>query len=222
MKNKKWVKILVIIAIVVALLVALSHFVVLPMMKNFFMNSWQDKPVIYLYPEQKTDISVKLDYNGELTCTYPDYGSGWNVTAEPDGRLVNKVDGQEYSYLFWEGISNAANYDFSKGFVVPGAETATFLRDKLSLLGLTPAEYNEFIVFWLPRMQDNPYNLITFQQERYSDNAPLTITPMPDSMLRVFMAYKPLEQAISIEPQQLDTFDRTGFAVVEWGGSEVQ
>ena len=29
------------------------------------------KPVIYLYPEEDTEVTVKLDYNGLLTCTYP-------------------------------------------------------------------------------------------------------------------------------------------------------
>lgn len=29
------------------------------------------KPVIYLYPEEETAVTVKLDYAGALTCTYP-------------------------------------------------------------------------------------------------------------------------------------------------------
>ena len=29
------------------------------------------KPVIYLYPEAETDVTVTLDYDGELTCVYP-------------------------------------------------------------------------------------------------------------------------------------------------------
>ena len=29
------------------------------------------KPVIYLYPEKETTVTVKLDYAGTLTCTYP-------------------------------------------------------------------------------------------------------------------------------------------------------
>ncbi|MCL2670869.1 MAG: hypothetical protein FWF10_02405, partial [Clostridiales bacterium] len=37
------------------------------------------KPVIYLYPETPTEISVKLQYNGTLDCTYPAYDNGWNV-----------------------------------------------------------------------------------------------------------------------------------------------
>ena len=47
-----------------------------------------EKPVIYLYPEQETTVSVSLDYAGTLTATYPAYENGWTVTAEPDGTLV--------------------------------------------------------------------------------------------------------------------------------------
>jgi hypothetical protein len=176
------------------------------------------KPVIYLYPPAESVIHVTLEYNGELTCAYPVGAGEWTVTAYPDGRLVNHADGKEYSYLYWEGLCDTA-YDFSKGFVVRGTDTAAFLQQKLALLGLTPREYNEFIVYWLPLMQENPYNLVTFQGIAYTSNALLTITPRPDSLLRVFMAYKPLDHAIAIEEQTLTGFQRTGFTVVEWGGS---
>ena len=88
-------------------------------------------------------------------------------------------------------------------------------------MGLTPREYNEFIVYWLPRMQDNPYNLITFQEEAYTQHAELDVTPKPDSVLRVFMAYQGLEKPISVEEPEITAFERTGFTVVEWGGTEV-
>lgn len=178
------------------------------------------KPVIYLYPEQEIEVSVQLDYDGELTCTYPAYEDGWSVTAQPDGTLTDEA-GKQYSYLFWEGETDI-EYDMSRGFVVKGSDTAEFLQEKLSYLGLTPREYNEFIVYWLPKMQDHPYNLIAFQQEAYTDSAALTITPQPDSILRVFMAYQPLEQPVEIEEQVLAPFAREGFAVVEWGGTEIR
>ena len=178
------------------------------------------KPVIYLYPEQETTVSVSLDYAGMLTATYPAYEDGWTVTAEPDGTLYDE-NGDEYSYLFWEGENNT-DYDFSKGFCVAGADTADFLREKLAEIGLIPREYNEFIVYWLPKMQDNPYNLISFQSERYTDIAKLDIVPTPDSVLRVFMAWKPLHRAQNIEPQTFTSFARDGFTVVEWGGCEVK
>ena len=178
------------------------------------------KPVIYLYPEQETTVSVSLDYAGTLTATYPAYENGWTVTAEPDGTLHDE-NGDEYSYLFWEGENNT-DYDFSKGFCVAGADTADFLREKLAEIGLTPREYNEFIVYWLPKMQDNPYNLISFQSETYTDAAKLDIDPTPDSLLRVFMAWKPLGRPQNIEPQTFASFERNGFTVVEWGGCEVK
>lgn len=52
-------------------------------------------------------------------------------------------------------------------------------------MGLTPKEYNEFIVYWLPQMQKNKYNYITFQNEAYTGSAVLNINPKSDSMLRV-------------------------------------
>lgn len=179
-----------------------------------------EKPVIYLYPEQKTAVSVSLDYAGTLTATYPAYEDGWRITAEPDGTLYDE-NGNEYSYLFWEGENNT-DYDFSKGFCVAGADTADFLREKLAKIGLTPREYNEFIVYWLPKMQENPYNLISFQSERYTDTAKLDIDPEPDSVLRVFMAWKPLSKPQTIEPQTFTPFARDGFTVVEWGGCEMK
>ena len=179
------------------------------------------KPIIYLYPTVQTDISVQISLNGKLTCTYPEYNDGWNVTANPDGTLINKADGREYSYLYWEGKGNA-NWDFSKGFVVKGVDTIEFLQEKLEYLGLTARELNEFIVYWLPLMKDNKYNLITFQTTEYENNAKLYINPEPDSVLRVFMAYKALDKYVEIPRQQLSTFSRSGFTVVEWGGTEVK
>ena len=177
------------------------------------------KPVIYLYPEEETEICLRLDYDGELTCTYPAYEDGWTVTAAPDGTLRDE-SGQTYNYLYWEGVTQA-EYDFSKGFCVPGGKTASFLEDALSRLGLTRREANEFIVYWLPRMEPSPYNLIAFQAEAYTDHARLSVTPEPDSLLRVFMAWKPLKAPADLPAQELPTFDRTGFTVVEWGGAEL-
>ncbi len=179
------------------------------------------KPVIYLYPEKETEVSVKLDYKGKLICTYPAYENGWRVLAFPDGTLKELASGMEYSYLFWEGECDMA-FDLSRGYCVKGEDTAVFLQNILSEMGLTPCEYNEFIVYWLPKMQNNAYNLITFQGKNYTDAAPLTVTPTPDSMLRIFMVYQPLSEAVEIEAPEITPFERKGFSVIEWGGTEVK
>lgn len=178
-----------------------------------------EKPVVYLYPDREMQVEVKLDYEGDLLLSYPEYREGWRVKARPDGTLISSDDGREYSYLFWEGEDDH-RYEMSRGFVVKGEDTAEFLREKLSLLGLTPREYNEFIVYWLPRMKENAYNLICFQGEEYTKRAKLSIEPSPDSMLRVFMVYQPLDAPISVEEQELRSFERRGFSVIEWGGKE--
>lgn len=63
------------------------------------------KPVIYLYPEQTTDVHVHLPLRGDWLVTYPQISvdDTRSVTAQPDGTLTNHTDGEEYSYLFWEG-----------------------------------------------------------------------------------------------------------------------
>ncbi len=179
-----------------------------------------EKPVIYLYPTEETDVTVKLDYDGTLTATYPAYENGWRVTASPDGSLRDDA-GREYYCLFWEGVGGE-EYDFSRGFCVAGSDTSAFLEDALAKLGLTDREANEFLIYWLPRMEGNAYNLIAFQTDRYTDSARLTIHPAPDTLLRVFMAWKPLTKAVDIQPQTLTAPERCGFTAVEWGGAEVK
>ena len=184
-----------------------------------------DKPVIYFYPTEKTDISVQLQYEGEIIADYPKYDStieGWKITAYPDGRIIDWADELEYSYIFWEGIPKTSiDWDLSQGFVVKGSDTREFLQKTLLEIGLTPKEYNEFIVYWYPLMKDNTYNLIHFAGSQYTEIAKLTITPEPDSILRVFMVFKPLDKKIDIEEQEIYPFERKGFTVIEWGGSKV-
>ena len=178
----------------------------------------QRKPVIYLYPEETTDVFVRLEHNGKLTTTYPEYLDGWHVTAEPDGTLTD-ASGMTYNYLYWEGISTV-EYDFSTGFCVKGSETAEFLEKALSELGLTRREANEFIVYWLPLMEKNKYNVISFQKDVYTENAKLIISPEPDTVIRVFMAWYGSNKPVKLQEQELMFTERNGFTVIEWGGSE--
>lgn len=204
-----------------ALLLVISFvFVLTGCVRNNVPINNEEKPVIYLYPEEETLISVKLDYNGELTSTYPAYENGWNAIAQPDGTLIDPETGREYYCLFWEGATNV-EYDLSEGFVVPGNETEAFLEESLAVLGLTEREANEFIIYWLPQMEGNAYNLISFQNETYTDNAELNINPAPDSVLRVFMVWQGLNEPVEVKPQVLKGTERTGFTVVEWGGCEI-
>lgn len=177
------------------------------------------KPVIYLYTEEEREVSVKLDVNGELLCSYPLYGDGWTVTAAPDGTLTDKNG--TYGYLFWEADMSAVEFDMSEGFCVKGADTEEFFRENLSFIGLNDKEIADYLEFWLPHLTKNAYNYITFQTDCYTDNARLTVSPTPDSIIRVYTFIKPLDEAIQTTEPVLEHFERTGFTVVEWGGGVV-
>ena len=180
------------------------------------------KPAIYLYPEERLDVSVDVKLKeGNFTITAPEYDHGWKVTAYPDGTIVDKASGKTYDYIYWESDSEPA-YDWSEGYVVAGCDTKEFLLEVLPKMGLIPAEYNEFIHYWQPRMQKNAFNLITFQTSCYTDAAEMTISPEPDSLLRIFMAYKAVDGPVDVKAPEIKPFERRGFTVVEWGGAEVK
>jgi hypothetical protein len=66
-------------------------------------------------------------------------------------------------------------------------------------------------------MENNKYNLIRFETKAEQDeNMPLNITPAPDTVIRVMMDWKAVDEPIDIPEQKLDTPERKGFTVVEW------
>jgi hypothetical protein len=181
------------------------------------------KPVIYLYPKKEEVVNVKVAPQGGFTKTDPAYGpaegTGWTVDARPDGTLTNTADGKTYPYLFWEGGKDGITSAPEQGFVVAKDDVASTLDEKLALFGLNDQERKDFIAFWAPRLSQAPYYFITFDSRRDIDHtAPLTITPKPDTIIRVLMDYKPLAAPISVAPLQITSTPRTGFTVVEWGG----
>lgn len=179
------------------------------------------KPIIYLYPNEEMNVHVKLGRPELLTTTYPKYNNGWNLTAYPNGILKNS-DGKEFYGLYWEGINNIQS-DFIDGFVVKREDTISFLEEKLSILGLNERESNEFIIYWLPKLEENKYNLIRFESIGVvNKQMPLYIDPKPDTIIRVFMEYKGINNNMYIAEQKLYSPKRRGFTAVEWGGSLIR
>jgi hypothetical protein len=180
------------------------------------------KPVIYIYPETETTVQVSVGYPEKLSCVYPEYDKeeGWEVIAQPNGDLVDRKTGRNLYCLYWEG-NKKQDYKFQDGFVVAGKDSAKFLEEKLAILGLNEREANEFIIYWLPKLEANKYNLIRFEtMEEIEAYMPLNIEPKPDTLIRLVMDFKGLNRPIEIEEQKLETPIREGYTVVEWGGSE--
>lgn len=183
------------------------------------------KPVIYLYPEQETKVNVQLTFNGTLTSTYPTLPpEGWTVTAQPDGTLTDE-EGRSYRYLFWEGVADV-DWKQDSGFLVKAEDAREFLEESLTQLGLNELEQNDFITYWLPKLEKNGESFVTFAAEQYTDNAVLTVTPQPDSVLRVQMLISKVDDSNraafqKLPEQELPRFEREGFVLVEWGGTDL-
>ncbi len=181
-----------------------------------------EKPIIYLYPEQELEISLKLGNPENITCSYPKYNNGWNIIAKPDGTLIDIETSRKLYSLYWEGIYSEKT-KLDEGFVVKDTDTIKFLEEKLAILGLNERETEEFIIYWLPILQQNKYNYIRFATLKEINNImPLNFSVEPDTLIRVLMQYKPLEKSIEVKEQKLVTPERNGFIAVEWGGTEIK
>lgn len=172
-----------------------------------------EKPNIYIDANKTINVSVELD--GNITCSYPEYNDGWNVTVDSTGTITD-TEGKEYYCLYYEADTKRNN-DMQEGFIVEKDNLTDFLEEKLTFLGLNDKERNEMIIYWLPRLQAYPYVFISFTQSQVG----LKINPEPDTIIRVNMEWKGLQDKINIKEQKLEKQERKGYTVVEWGGSEL-
>lgn len=172
------------------------------------------KPVIYLYPTEETQVNVKL--GATITKSEPVYNNGWQVMAKPNGELTfgDKI----YQSLYWEGTGQ--DYPIvNQGFVVAKADLERTLKEQVAKLGLNDKESADFMAFWLPKMPKTAYTRLTwFGTKDINRLAPLTITPKPDTVIRIFLDFQGLNQKIDLKPQVLSAIPRQGFTVIEWGG----
>ena len=188
-----------------------------------------DKPVIYCYSDKPISVDLELGFKSELTFTYPAYDEGWEFDLDANGI---KSNGEEYPYLFWEGKTDHLNYKVDvyntiEGYVINTDTVVSFFENTLTAFGLNQTEKTDFITFWGPRMVSSPYALVQFQTGvSYAENiASINCDPKPDAMLRLFMNFTPLSDSslpgITIVNPEIESFDRKGFTLVEWGGSEI-
>ena len=191
-----------------------------PSVQASINNQWV-KPVIYIYPEEDMNVEVTVSNPEKLTVTYPKYNDGWKVKALTDGTLIDK-NNKKYYALYWDGEGDDSTIK-SDGFIVKREDAEKFLEEKLEILGLNYREANEFIMYWLPKLESNKYNYIRFKtMDEINSNMKLNITPEPDTLIRIMMEYKGLDKKIKVKEQKLERRERSGYSVIEWGGTEIK
>ena len=178
------------------------------------------KPIIYFYPEEEMDLKVTYVEEERLLTTYPKYDNGWDMHLKEDGNFTIKGSDREYYALYFDEIGDF-EWDWSEGFYVTKENAITILEEKMDYIGYTNREVDEFIMYWLPVLENNEKSLIYFEQtEERNEECPLEFSVTPTSLIRTLIHIKKVDEETPIKEQELRHYERTGFTVVEWGGVE--
>jgi hypothetical protein len=173
------------------------------------------KPNIYIYPTEKTELVVKINFpiGGELETTIPEYGNGWNITVDTTG-IINDV----YTYLFYE--SNQPDvWQRQYGWFVNSENLDTFFRANLSEYGFKGHEIDDFINYWIPRLENFSNYAIYPQTNKLIDEViRLEFSIQPDKILRLFYVIERQDQSPEkLKEPTIESFAREGYFVTEWG-----
>ena len=180
----------------------------------------EKKPIIYFYPEEEMDLEVTFVEEERLFTTYPKYENGWNIHLQEDGTFTVPGSDRKYYALFFDAIKDF-EVDFSTGFYVTKDNAISFLEEKMDYMGFTNRETDEFIMYWLPILENNEKSLVYFEQtEERNEECPLEFSVEPDTLIRTIIHIKKVDEETPIEEQQLIHQERIGFTVTEWGGVE--
>ncbi|RJQ35907.1 hypothetical protein C4559_06115 [Candidatus Microgenomates bacterium] len=177
------------------------------------------KPAIYLYPEEKTKVNVKVNTKGFFTYTDPLYPqNGWDATAYPDGKII--VGNKNYEYLYYESkIPDNLIEKPKTGFVVKFIDLPSLFSDVLPKLGLSPKQTLDFKTYWEKNLPYSPYYFVGVMNEKNIDDfEPLIISPKPATIIRVRLYFEAIKQDLEIQKPEILTPQKKGFSVVEWGG----
>ncbi len=180
-----------------------------------------DKPVLYLYPEIPTYVSVRLDIPGKVIKSIPEYGNGWfDVFAYPDGKLQYK--GKTYGDLFYETVVHETASTRNEGYLIHKKSLQADLSKLIVSYGLIGREKKEFLEYWVPRLQKEPgpaffTRVLTLDEKNTVDR--VLISPEPDTFIHFLVEFKSVKENYVFKQQSYPTPpERKGFTVVEWGG----
>ena len=173
------------------------------------------KPNMYIYPQENINLDVSINFpnGGSIITSVPEYNNGWHIAVDSTG-LINK----KYRFLFYESdIPNLCQ--FEKGWIVNKDDLPDFFLNNLKKTGFSEDEINDFLDYWIPKLNSSP-NYVIYPQ--YSDEIEkmiqLHFSIKPDNIIRLFYEIKKMSTPeISVKEPKIPAFSRNGFTVVEWG-----
>jgi hypothetical protein len=128
--------------------------------------------------------------------------------------------GKEFPYLYYEAeIPDSEFSKPTKGYVASYSELDSLYSTILPKLGLNAKETADFKEYWSKYLPFSPYYFVGVMPVSEVDKIEkLTISPEPDTTIRVRVYFEPLKERKLVDAPSVATPARSGFTAVEWGG----
>ena len=172
------------------------------------------KPNIYIYPTNNIDLCVKISFpmGGEIVESIPTYTEQWCVNIDTNGKIDNR-----YDYLFYES-KQPNTFQYEKGWCIARNDMNSFFESNMKQYNFSDAEISDFIEYWIPLLDENDYYMIYPQTNEIIDGIiKLNFSTQPNNVSRLFYGVVGVNKHVEIEEPEIETFNRSGFHVVEWG-----
>lgn len=174
------------------------------------------KPNIYIYPEKEIYLNITLDFpkGGKVIVSIPEYGNGWDITVDGNGKINN-----EYDYLFYES-SQPDVWQLEKGWIINRENLHDFFVENMSESGFAGREIQDFTDYWIPRLTASGFYAIYPQTNNIINSViELNVSKETDNILRLFYVIQETtaQTNTNITPPETEHFNREGFFITEWG-----
>jgi len=196
----------------------------IPGLPTFSYEWWTPscKPALYLYPEEETELTVKVEPAGHITESIPDHEEeGWNVVAYPDGRIqpinrstdqpINRTSDQlanseqrtaNYDYLYYEASLTNVTIPKDHGWIKSADALPVFFADILPHLGLNKTETRDFMDYWIPKLtgEGEQWYITLIDRKELDRVEKISFSKQPDTFIRVRFYFEKLDSPNSKSP----------------------
>ncbi|EDR29226.1 hypothetical protein EDI_237900 [Entamoeba dispar SAW760] len=195
-----------------------------------------DKPVILIYDDtikEKEEFCCHLELNDaiDIGATYPNpriikedntkKAYEWKGTYCSDGvsNCVIEINNKHFDYLFWEGVCLKKEEFKGKEVGITHENISNELEVLLKKLGMNEREINDFIVYWIAKLNKNYYKVTICDSSYDNEIAQLKISGFNQTH-RIALKFEEVENINNLPT--IDSVEErqrpTGKYVIEWGG----
>lgn len=184
-------------------------------------------PWLYAYSDFDQTVDLTVNPIGGMQYAQPALNGGntWSVTTQRNGNML--FNNRETDGLLWEYHKESVKHAYAefedkpnKGFIVSADQFKPFMAGLMNQIGLNEQEKKNALAELNRESSkiESPFVKVAFVPTSFVDEAfPLSISPAPDSVNRVYFEITELGTYQHIETPKLPVVSRNGLTIVETG-----